>query len=162
LLFPNRLLQVRRGGQHFLLVSMLSAFTLLLSDGVFAFDRFTISISDRQLLCALTDRNRITQYTVSVWAGRVVGMLRIEEDWHIEVNNDQRPQIKAFAGHGAGWLTADDVRMGAFRDFIVIEVRPDWGALDVKVDLAIDVFMKEEENHILIEKKDMVITPLKK
>jgi hypothetical protein len=66
LLFPNRLLQVRRGGQHFLLVSMLSAFTLLLSDGVFAFDRFTISISDRQLLCALTDRNRITQYTVSV------------------------------------------------------------------------------------------------
>jgi len=55
----------------------------------------------------------------------------------------------------------EDIKKGVFNKFLIIEAWPDEGSFDIKAHFTVDVFMKEKEKHILIEKKDMVVTPVK-
>lgn len=142
---------------------MSAAVLLILRFTASSADRFVISIPVEKIVEALRERDRISEYTVELSAGRVYSVLKIPEGWTIKVEEHQAPQVVAYASHGAGFLTAEALKKGAFSAFLVIETKPpNWGPLDIKAHFTVDVFMKEEEKHILIEKKDMVITPLKK
>jgi hypothetical protein len=124
-----------------------------------AFDRLLVSIMPAKVIEALDGKNRISEYTIEVSGGRIYGFVKIPEDWRIKVKDVEAPQLEAFAVHTAAYMTAEDVRKGTLSDFLIIEARPDWGDFDIKADFSIDVYMEDEERHLLLGKKDMHIIP---
>ena len=123
-------------------------------------DRFTVSIAAEKLLPDLQEGKRITQYKIKLTSAHLYGVQKIQDDWWIQIMPAREEyQIDASAGHGASWLTIDDVRQGALNDIMIIEEDKEGGKLKIAADISIDIPSEEEEKHILIEEKDMLIRP---
>jgi hypothetical protein len=83
-------------------------------------------------------------------------------DWWVRIEPDMEAyQIHAEAGHGASWLTTDDIGHGAFDKFIVVKALPKEGKLKIRVDLSIDIPSEEKEKYEIVTEKDMVLVPYK-
>jgi hypothetical protein len=139
---------------------LITTVLLLLSDTGFCAERFMVSIPVEKIASALGKGDRISECTIEILPGRVYSILKIPDDWWISSKDGELPQLKAWAFHGAGYLALADIKQGMFDSFLVIETWPEEGPFDIRAYLTIDLFMKEKPKRILIEKKDMVITPV--
>ncbi len=123
---------------------------------------YVVSIPAAKLAPYLQDGKRITEYKIRLTTARVYGISKIADDWWIKIMPEiEQLQIEASAGHGASWLTLDDVLKGAFDKFITIEKDKEGGKLQIQADISIDIPSEEKEQHIRIEEKDMIIIPKK-
>jgi len=119
-----------------------------------------VSIPVEKLITQLQDGKRITQYTIKLSSARVYGVVKIPDDWWITIKPEiEDQQIKASAGHGASWLTIENVIQGAFDKFLIIEADKEGCKLQIVIDISIDIPSDEEEKHIRIETKDLKIAP---
>lgn len=123
-------------------------------------DRFLVTIPADKLIGHLDAGKRITGYSIET-SGRIHAVLKIPLDWSIRVMQGVGLlPLEAEAGHGASWLTVEDVKEGAFEGFLVIEALPERsGELKIKADFSVDVPMKEHKEHFTIEEKDMAVVP---
>jgi hypothetical protein len=137
-------------------------FVVLLSDIAFCGERFLISIPDEKITRQLGRHDRISEYRVKISIGRVDGIMKIPEDWRIKTNDIESPQLEAWGFHGAGFLDLKDINQGVFKNFLTVEAYSDKkGLFDLKVFLTVEPFMEETPKQIIIEKKDIIITPMK-
>jgi len=149
-----------------LLILVVFAIGIILSmssDDVYSADRFIVSIPGDRLLSVLNENNRISEYSVMISAGRVYSVMKIPADWVVKVEeHPETPSLMAHASHGAGYLGANALRNGVFTEFLVVESKPkDWGQFEIRVRFTIDIFMEENPQYIIIEKKDILIVPIK-
>lgn len=160
--YYRELLHVRISRTGFLFLGiMVSVILFLLSGLALSAERFIVSIPADNTTRYLQEGDRLAKYTIDISAGRVYGITNLPRDWWIKLKYMESPDVEAFAFHGAGYLTSEMIKKGLFTDFLIIETEAGWGPLDIKADFTIDVLMEENPKHVVIEKKDMVITPLK-
>ena len=133
---------------------------LLFSDSIICAEKLIISIPTEKLIDTLHTNDRISEYTINIYHGRIYGILKIPDDWWINGKDVEQPQLKAWAFHGTGYLTKEDIKNGAFDRFLIIETEQDEGSFDLKAHFTVDVSMREKQRHLLIEKKDMIIKPV--
>jgi hypothetical protein len=141
------------------LLAFISAFTLC-QNLAFGSDKFLVTIPADKLIGHLDAGKRITGYKLQT-SGRIYAVLKIPLDWSVRVlQGVELLPLEAEAGHGAGWLTIEDVKLGAFEDFLIIEVHSERGVeLKIKADFSVDIPMQEEKEHFTIDEKDMVMVP---
>jgi hypothetical protein len=153
--------------RYYLTFILLSAsLVLLFCDVALSAERFVISMPVEKLIGHLKGGRRIIDYKIEISGGRVYSVMKIPDDWSIKVDYRRVkniPQFAAYAGHGVSWLTVDDIKNkeGLFEKFLVIETVKGEGKFDIKAYFEIDVPMEDKTEHIVLEKKDMVITALK-
>lgn len=160
------------------LFCMLTAATLLfltpISVFVFAFQNswictseagsqlFIISIPSEKIIPHLEKANRITTCKIKLSAGRLCGVTKIPLDWWIRIEPEKEPyQVQAEAGHGASWLSIKDIKEGAFDKFLVIKTLSKNRRLKIRAEFSINIPMGEQEKHLILEEKDMLLVPYK-
>jgi hypothetical protein len=123
---------------------------------------FLISIPSEKVIPHLEKANRITTYKIKLSAGRLCGVAKIPMDWWIRVEPEKEPyQVQAEAGHGASWLAIKDIKEGAFDKFLVIKALTKKERLKIRAELSINIPMEEQEKHVTLEEKDMLLVPYK-
>jgi hypothetical protein len=158
------------------LFRMLTAATLLFLTpiSVFAFQNsltgtseagsqlFIISIPSEKVIPHLEKANRITTCKIKLSAGRLWGVTKIPLDWRIRIEPEKEPyQVQAEAGHGASWLSIKDIKEGAFDKFLVIKTLSKNRRLKIRAEFSINIPMGEQEKHLILEEKDMLLVPYK-
>jgi hypothetical protein len=129
---------------------------------------YGLSIPTGKIAALLEGGKRITGFKVKVSGGILCSVTRIPFDWWFSIEPDMESyQVHAEAGHGASWLTMDEVNGGVFENFLVLKAfslkGPPLlkGPLRIRVDLSIDVPAAEREEYVTINDKDMLLTPQK-
>ena len=144
---------------YYLLTITLTAI-LLYYDSALSADRYVISILHEKITENLKNDNRISEYTIEIYTGRVYSVMKIPKDWAIKTKDSEIPQLEAYAFHGAGFLSTSDIKKGIFEEFIVIETEfTKLNDLKINIKFTIDIFMKEDEKHITIDNNDLIIKP---
>ncbi len=123
---------------------------------------YVVSIPPEKIAPLLKDGRRITGFKVKVSSGLLCSYARIPMDWWVRIEPDMEAyQIHAEAGHGASWLTTNDISHGAFDKFIVVKAAPKEGKLKIRANLSIDIPSEEKERYEIITEKDMILVPYK-
>lgn len=138
----------------------LAVCTLSSSNIAFCAERFVISIPSEKILTHLQNGKRILAYSIQLPNSEVYGLMKIPSDWIIRIDNYPPDRLKADAGHGVSYLTPDDIKNGVFKDFLIVQPSEGEGNLDIKASFEINIPLEEEPRILVIEKKDMIITPM--
>ena len=135
----------------------------------FCAGKFWVTIPAEVLTKHLDGGKRVTAFTVKLLSPVYVsGVANIPYDWWVRVNPLTNPvgekvQVSAEAGHGASWLTLEEVVAGAFHNFLVIEaeLRSDSSTPpDLEAVFAIDIPEEEEAKLVTVKSSDMVFPPI--
>ena len=144
------------------LVVVATIFLLMFSNESYSAEKFEVSIPFDKIDVLLKKGDRISAYTVEMNVGRVYSILKIADDWWTKSKDVEIPQLEAWAFHGTGYLSIDDIKKeGFFNKFLVIETWPEEGTFDITVKFTLENLMEEKPKHILIKKKDITIAPIK-
>lgn len=140
-----------------------TAASILLFNIAFAFagSRFLVSVPAEKIIAHMNKGDRIAEYQVEIRFGRVRKILKIPDDWWTKTKDFEEPQLTAWAGHGAGYLTVQDITQGVFSNFIEIDALTENGNFDIRIRLTIDPPRDEDQKRVVLKKKSMAIVPVK-
>lgn len=146
--------------QRYIMAFFAIALFCLFNNIALCAEQFMLSIPAKKIISQIEKRDRVSGYTIDMSVGRVYSIMKIPDDWWIEGKDVEPPQLKAWAFHGTGFLTVEEIEKGIFSQFLVIETWPDEGQFDIKINLIIDLFMKEKEQCLIFDKNDLIISPI--
>lgn len=151
-----------KGGKIlFHLAAIITMFMLLFSNNLYA-EELMISIPTEKIAEGLKEGDRISEFKIELYAGQIYGILKIADDWWVKTKYAETPQVYAWAFHGAGFLSVNDIKkQNLFNNFLTIKTWPEDGEFDITVYFTLENAMEEKPKHMSIKKKDMTISPIK-